>query len=127
MKTVLVVDDEWGLVESLIEMFEANGFRVVSASNGKDALERALEEKPDLVLTDFMMPIADGRELVFGLRALAEFKAIPIVMMSAALRGVALADGADGPLQVSAFISKPMSWTALFSVISGLLATPAPP
>ena len=71
-----------------------------------------------------MMPIADGRELVFGLRALPEFETTPVVMMSATLRAVALADGANGPLPVSAFISKPMSWKALFSVISGLLSAP---
>ena len=71
-----------------------------------------------------MMPIADGRELVFGLRALPEFETTPIVMMSATLRDVALADDAKGPLPVSAFIAKPMSWKALFSVISGLLRTP---
>ena len=124
MTTILVVDDEWTLVETLIEMFEEKGFRVVSAANGKDGLDRAVEEKPDLVLTDFMMPIADGRELVLALRALPEFATMPIVMMSATLRAVALADGANGSLPVSAFIEKPMSWKALFSVISGLLNAP---
>ena len=46
MTTILVVDDEWALVETLIEMFAAAGFRVVSASNGKDALERARKRNP---------------------------------------------------------------------------------
>ena len=122
MKTILVVDDEWALVENLIELFEYEGYRVVSATNGNDGIARALEEKPDLVLTDFMMPIADGCALVLGLRAIPEFEKIPIVMMSATLREVALSDPRGDWLPVTAFVSKPMSWNVLLGVVAPLLA-----
>ena len=73
MKTILIVDDEYALVENLAELLRDEGYRVVSAANGTDGLARVASEKPDLVITDLMMPIADGRELVRGVRALADF------------------------------------------------------
>ena len=73
MKTILIVDDEYALVENLTELLQEEGYRVVSAANGKDGLERLQKEKPDLVLTDCMMPLADGRELVRSMQALPEF------------------------------------------------------
>jgi two-component system response regulator VicR len=72
MKTILVVDDEYALVESITELLQEEGYRVVSAGNGRDGLAMLQKEKPDLVLVDFMMPIADGKELVGGMRSLAD-------------------------------------------------------
>ncbi len=83
MKTILLVDDEYGLVETLGELLEEEGYVVESASNGKDGLVRAAAARPDLVLTDFMMAIGDGAELARAVRALPGLERIPIVMMSA--------------------------------------------
>jgi CheY-like chemotaxis protein len=120
MKTILVVDDEYGLVETLSELLQSEGYRVVSAANGRDALERVKEEKPDLVLTDFMMPLSDGRELVRAIRALPDFRAMPIIMMTATTRTVALTDDA-GTIEVAAFLRKPVSWEKLLERIVGLI------
>jgi CheY-like chemotaxis protein len=120
MKTILLVDDEYALVVNLTELLQDDGYRVVSAANGKDGLARLEVEKPDLVLTDFMMPIADGRELVRGMRALPEFRSVPVVMMSAIMKSVALSDS-SGKLEVSAFLSKPFPWTELRDVIVRLI------
>jgi len=69
MKTILVVDDDDLLVESLTDLLEVEGYRVVSAENGKDGLARFEKENPDLVLTNFRMPVADGLDLVQGVHA----------------------------------------------------------
>src|SRR6266852_2990631 len=108
MKTILVVDDEYFLVETLSALLETEGYRVVSAANGKDGLAQLVKESPDLVLTDFMMPVTDGLELIRGLHALPDFRSLPVVMMSASREDVALSghpkDRAPG---ISAFLGKP--------------------
>jgi CheY-like chemotaxis protein len=120
MKTILVVDDEFALVENLTELLQDEGYRVVSAANGKDGLDRFQKEKPDLVLTDFMMPLADGRELVRGMRAFPDVGSVPVIMMSSTTKTVALS-GADGTLEVSAFLKKPFPWEKLMDAIVGLI------
>jgi CheY-like chemotaxis protein len=117
MKTILLVDDEYALVENLTELLQDEGYRVVSAGNGKDGLARAVAEKPDLVLTDLMMPIADGRDLVLGLRSIPDFRSTPIVMMSATVKSVALADGRGGTLDLAAFIAKPTAWEKVLAAV----------
>jgi CheY-like chemotaxis protein len=121
MKTILIVDDEYAFVESLTGLLEGEGYRVVSAANGKDGLARVLVEKPDLVLTDLMMPIGDGRELVRGMRALPEFRSTPVVMMSGSTRSSALADPAGGTVDVSAFLRKPVSWERILEAVVSLI------
>ena len=126
MKTILLVDDEHGLLETLAELLEREGYAVVSASNGKDALVRAAEVRLDLVLTDFMMPIGDGAELARAVRALPGLGELPVVMMSATDRSVALASAGG---QVSLFLKKPFTWKRLLAVVvsfigEGALARP---
>jgi CheY-like chemotaxis protein len=120
MKTILVVDDEYAFVENLTELLQDEGYRVASAANGKDGLERAQTERPDLIVTDLMMPIADGRELVRGVRATVALCATPIILMSATTRDVALAAGED-TLEVSAFLRKPIRWEQILETIVGLI------
>ena len=118
MKTILLVDDEYALVETLTDLLEQEGYVVVSAANGRDGIARAQETKPDLVLTDFMMPIGDGAELARGVRQLPGLENVPIVMMSATARSVALAKaGTD----VALFLRKPFSWKQLLSVVVSFL------
>jgi len=59
-ETILIVDDEFGIAEFLTDLLVDKGYRVITAANGKQALARIAEEKPDLVLLDFMMPVMDG-------------------------------------------------------------------
>ena len=60
MAVVLVVDDEVGIANLLSDVLSDEGHRVLVAVNGHEALKRAEEERPDLVITDFMMPVMDG-------------------------------------------------------------------
>lgn len=83
MKTVLVVDDEYGIVEVLVLALEDAGYRVVSAADGRQGLERLAEIRPDLVLLDFMMPRMDGPAMAEAMRDDPAHREIPILMMSA--------------------------------------------
>jgi CheY-like chemotaxis protein len=120
VKTILLVDDEYAFVENVAGLLEDHGYRVLSAANGKDGLDRALEERPDLVLTDLMMPIANGRELVRGLRAVPELRSLPVIMMSATTRAVGLLDE-SGAVDVAAFLGKPVAWEKLLGAIVRLI------
>jgi CheY-like chemotaxis protein len=118
MKTILLVDDEPALLEILTALVQDEGYRVVSAANGRDGLLRLREESIDLVITDFMMPIGDGRELIREMQASSAFRSIPIVMMSATTKSVSL-----GALTVSAFVRKPAEWDQLFALIVRLIGS----
>ena len=85
MPRVLVVDDEPLIAMALEAVLEDAGHRVATAANGRQALERLAEApRPDLVLLDMMMPVMDGVAMLRELRARAETRETPVVLMSAA-------------------------------------------
>jgi CheY-like chemotaxis protein len=106
VKTVLLVDDEHAIIDALSGILEDEGFRVVTAANGREALAR-LEVTlplPDVALVDVMMPLMDGRELLQRMRADARWSHIPVVMMSAVPRSIL---GKETELACAAFFQKP--------------------
>lgn len=113
MRTVLVVDDEFGTVEVLVAALEDTGYRVLTAANGRRGLERLEENKPDLVISDFMMPLMDGAAMVAAMRANPSFRDIPVIMMSAAPEA-ALRKRLDG---YEAFLRKPFRIGALLEAV----------
>lgn len=80
--TILVVDDEFDILEVLAELLEGEGHRVITARNGKEALEVVAKEDVDLLVVDIMMPMLTGPEMVRTLQK--EGRSIPVLMMSAA-------------------------------------------
>jgi CheY-like chemotaxis protein len=92
---ILIVDDEPDVRFVLKIAFEAAGHRIVEANHGVAALERVKDSRPDLVVTDVMMPILGGHELIRRLRSNPETAAIPILVLSAR---AAAASGADAAL-----------------------------
>jgi two-component system, OmpR family, response regulator VicR len=82
-KTLLIVDDEFGVLEVLEFILKDSGYTVVSALNGREALARLQETKPDLAIIDFMMPILDGNEVIKAMRADDKLRDIPIILTSA--------------------------------------------
>lgn len=80
---ILVVDDEDLTRTYLSSILKKNGYEVVLAENGVDGLNKALEEKPDLIVTDVMMPKKNGINLLQELRVNPDMKNIPIIMLSA--------------------------------------------
>jgi CheY-like chemotaxis protein len=81
-KSILIVDDEFGLAEMLREMLRDSGYEVTLAINGRLALEILGEERVDLVLTDMMMPVMDGAELATAMRRDDRHRTTPIIMMT---------------------------------------------
>ena len=82
MATVLVVDDEFGIVEVIAVALEEEGHRVIVAVNGRQGLERLAESSVDLVLLDFMMPILDGPGMVRAMQEQPAMRDIPVVVMT---------------------------------------------
>ena len=120
-KTVLVVDDESRMVEFIAMNLELEGFRVVRAANGSEALEKATREHPDLVLLDIMMPEMDGFETLQGLR---ETSSVPVIFLTAKSEEVDRIKGLD--LGADDYITKPFSPRELVSRIRAVLRRTEP-
>jgi DNA-binding response OmpR family regulator len=114
---ILVVEDELPMRTALEDLLVAEGFRVITASDGERGLERALREKPDLILLDVMMPKLDGFALCARLRQLGH--ATPVLMLTAKGqvhdRVTGLDAGADD------YLVKPFSTDELLARIRALL------
>jgi CheY-like chemotaxis protein len=80
--TVLAIDDDALLLGSVVEALKGAGYTVLQASNGKEGLEMALKHHPDLVLTDNLMPILNGVDMIAGLRKDPWGKTAPVVIMT---------------------------------------------
>jgi CheY-like chemotaxis protein len=81
--TILVVEDEFGAADVLMAALEDEGYRVVLAANGRQALERLDEARPDLIIADYMMPIMDGAAMGLAVRENPAWREIPIIFTSA--------------------------------------------
>ena len=121
MATVLVVEDEWAIADWLQSLLAEEGYGVTVASNGRQALDILKHEKPDLVLTDFMMPILDGQQLLAAIRKDPALADIPVVFMSS-LQEPAVRQRADG---YRAFLRKPFRETELLRVLEQVLGPKA--
>ncbi len=114
-RTILVVEDEPTLRETLVEALEAEGFRVVAAADGRDGLTQFRAERPDLVLLDLMLPELSGIEVTRIIRAESR---VPIVMLTAKDseldKVVGLELGADD------YVTKPFSLRELTARIRAL-------
>jgi two-component system phosphate regulon response regulator PhoB len=121
---VLIVEDEAALSELLRYNLEAEGFTVAHAASGDDAEMLIVEEKPDLVVLDWMLPSISGIELCRRWRSRSETKSIPILMLTARgeeadrVRGLAI--GADD------YVVKPFSLPELMARVRALLRRSAP-
>jgi len=115
-KLILVVDDEPRMIQFIRMNLELEGYRVIQASNGLEALDKVREELPDLVIMDVMMPDLDGFET---LRLLRETSDVPVIMLTVkadeddVVRGLRL--GADD------YVTKPFSPRELSSRVQALL------
>ena len=83
MKKILVAEDDPASRELLVEVLEGLGYQVVEACDGAEALEKAVEARPDLILLDIQMPRLDGFAVVRQLRADSRFAALPILALTA--------------------------------------------
>ena len=80
---ILVVDDEPNIVQTLQDRLEMNEYDVITACNGKEGLEQATREKPDIILLDVIMPLMDGLEMLEALRKEPDCDDIAVIMLTA--------------------------------------------
>jgi DNA-binding response OmpR family regulator len=118
---ILIVDDTTELLFFLDYIFQRNGFEVVTAANGKDAIRIAKETNPDVLLVDVMMPGIDGLEVCRQLRQDADMHDVPILLYSAAvgeeIRQKALEAGANE------FLGKTINHEELVTKVRNWLAS----
>ena len=118
-KRVLVVDDEVHIVHVVAIKLRNNDYEVISADNGAEAFELACKEKPDIIVTDFQMPVMSGLEFVEKLRSCEETASIPVIMLTA--RSFAIPKEQQEELRISACLSKPFSPKELLGNIEDVL------
>ncbi len=113
---ILIVDDETDVVNSVKYHLKSYEFEVATASNGKEGLEKAVDEKPDLILLDISMPVMDGYEMLERLRNHPDIKNTPVIMFTAysEITHVAMAAG----LGIEDYVTKPFDFTDLMDKIT---------
>jgi two-component system phosphate regulon response regulator PhoB len=118
-KKILVVDDERDLVEMIGMNLTRNGYEVLSAHDGKTALEMARKQRPDLLILDVMMPGMSGQDVTMALKSDPETAVIPILMLTAKAEEtdiiVGLSMGADD------YVTKPFSMKVLVARVGAVL------
>jgi CheY-like chemotaxis protein len=110
--TILVVDDDDAVREVLTIVLEQHGFRVLEAADGREALERAMRRRPDLILADVEMPRLGGLALRAAVARDAALQHVPVVLMSASV---------DKLLHPGPVLAKPFAQELLLAEISRLL------
>jgi DNA-binding response OmpR family regulator len=118
-KEILIVDDEPSIVVPIQFLMEQQGYNVLVAENGEDALDIIYKYKPDLILLDIMLPRIDGYEVCEIVRLDPRYRDIKIIFITAKGREVEIAKGLA--LGADAYITKPFSNIELVSKVKKLL------
>ena len=129
---ILVVDDDPDIIKATTRVLESQGYRVTTALNGEECLEKVQEESPDLIIMDLLMPKLDGFGVCRALREnvkYAEYSDIPILVATAvredaSRRRYELETGID--LNVDDYIEKPIHPLDLIHRVEKLLQKPNP-
>jgi DNA-binding response OmpR family regulator len=117
---VLVVDDDPVILKLLTVNFELEGYQVLSATQGAEAVDVAREHKPDVVVSDIMMPVMSGLDLVTAMRADPELAAIPVILLSAKAQAADVRAGLDAG--ADDYVTKPFEPLDLVSRVEAVLA-----
>ena len=122
---ILIVEDEPAMVAGLRDNFEYEGYEVISAVDGVEGLDRALSEKPDLVVLDVMMPRMSGLDVCKQLKL--KQPSVPIIMLTA--RGQEIDKVVGLELGADDYVTKPFSIRELMARVKAVLrrAAPQPP
>lgn len=118
-KRILVVDDETEQVELVKKRVEGEGYDVVAAYDGEEALNRVREKRPDLIILDIMLPGKNGHEICASLQADSQFSDIPIIMLTAQGRAEDIKKGMDGG--AVSYMQKPFKMEVLLGIIKGVI------
>ncbi len=118
-KTILVADDESHILNVVSLKLRNAGFRVLTAHDGQEALEAAQQERPDLIITDYHMPLLSGLELCRRLKQDPATSGIPAIMLTA--RGYHLEPRDTAESGIRRMLSKPFSPRHLLATVNEVL------
>ncbi|MHC4295132.1 MAG: response regulator [Planctomycetota bacterium] len=120
-KKILVTDDEAHILHVLSMKLTNAGYEVITAIDGEEALELCMTEKPDLLITDYQMPVMSGLQMCMELRKADKTRDIPTIMLTA--RGFDI--GTDEMLEagIAVVLAKPFSPREVLRCVSELLET----
>jgi len=118
-RTVLVIDDEAHITHVVSLKLRNAGYEVVTAADGEEGFEAALQHAPSLVITDLQMPYLDGLELSKKLKKTRETADTPVLMLTA--RGFGLTDGDIEDTNIVGMLSKPFSPREMLNTIQEIL------
>jgi CheY-like chemotaxis protein len=121
-KLILVADDDDDVRELVVFRLERAGYRVVTAADGQEAVEVALERSPDVCVIDVMMPGLDGYQVTKRMRASAALAGVPIVLLTASVQEAAVNRGFEAG--ASDYIKKPFAPQDLLERIASALSGP---
>ena len=122
--TILLIDDDKDFVEATKVVLESKPYKVITAYNGSDGLEKAKTEKPDLIILDVIMPVKDGFNAAEEFKKDPELKNVPVIMLTsfAARRGeTSLSVGQGLTLDTEDYIDKPVAPEELLKRVEKLL------
>jgi DNA-binding response OmpR family regulator len=118
-KTIIICDDDEGILEMLAIILEDSGYNVVAEQNSLNLYELIEREKPDLLLLDLWMPVLSGDQVLLHLRSQPETKSLPVIVLSASTDGPEIASKAGA----TDYIAKPFDIDHLLDGIDGILAS----
>jgi len=118
LKKILVVEDNADTLELMTALLQLEGYKVVTAKNGRDGFDIAIAENPHLIITDINMPVLSGTDMIKMLREYSEFKSTPIIAVTAYGN-----DGADRAKQAGAnkVLTKPVEYDLFRDYVRSLL------
>jgi len=118
MKKVVLIDDTLSLLEEIGDILQMEGFEVVTASNGTDGLLQVSKHKPDVVITDLLMPETNGFGVIEKIKSVPAVKHIPVVILSAQAEREYKKRAIE--LGAKAYLTKPCSADDLITTIHEL-------
>jgi len=116
---ILFVDDEADMVNTVECRLKWSNFDVVTASNGKEGLDKAVSEKPNLILLDTNMPVMNGYEMLEQLRKNPQLKKVPVIMLTATCEAQNITKASS--YGIADYVTKPFDFTVLMEKISNAL------
>jgi CheY-like chemotaxis protein len=119
MKTILVIEDNKNILENTAEILELSNYRVITATNGKSGVEQAIENKPDLILCDIMMPGVDGYGVLHMVQKNPDLEQTPFIFLTAKTEHSEVRKGMS--LGADDYITKPFEPTDLLNTIESRL------
>jgi DNA-binding response OmpR family regulator len=117
---VLVVDDDPVILKLLRVNFEIEGFEVIAAADGREGLERARRDEPDVVVSDVMMPGLDGLGMLASLRADERTRHLPVILLTAKAQGADVEQGRA--LGADDYVTKPFDPLELIDRVNAVAA-----